>query len=79
MRPRQSLNLRTFKYLIGSFVNYVTQKTTFLKPSPLSQIFQRKKYFVFGLSQILQLLPLKRDVICERPLWYLFFHKVLKY
>jgi len=39
----------------GSFANYVTQKNDFFEnpPPTLSQIFQRKKNFVFGLSQIL--------------------------
>jgi len=47
-------------------------------PSTLSQIFQRKKKFVFGLSQIiLSLSPLKRDVICERPL--ISFNKYLNH
>jgi len=58
-------------YLRGRSQITSRKKNDFFDPTfpPLSQIFQRTKNFVFGLSQILlPPPPQKRDVICERPL-----------
>jgi len=64
---------------VGGRSQITSRKKLLFRPPPLSQIFQRKKNFVFGLSQIL-LSPssLKRDVICERPLVEVAFEKRYK-
>ena len=59
---------------MGSFVNYVIQKTTFFTLLPIGHNYIYKEIFLeFELSQILQSLPPKRDperdVNCKQPLY----------
>jgi len=68
--PNKDEKSETFLLYLGVVRKLCHAKNDFFDPPPpLSQIFQRNKKFVFGLSQILlPPNPLKRDVICERPL-----------